>query len=150
MWQEEPLNARLLFMRHLGELTTVVENPKNYASKKHSDNTTTRSVRKRKLTNDPTPISQQDHRPNGLPTFSPIDSSISRTNQAKKLVLPHLQFGETVETRYFTISEPPNTYDHEQHNERCEQPTLDWQRRWQIHKLHKYNRQTTTKKDYPG
>ena len=32
---------------------------------------------------------------------------------------------------------------------RHEQPSLDWQRRWQIHKLHKYNRQTTTKKDYP-
>ena len=40
-------------------------------------------------------------------------------------------------------------YDHEEHNERCEQPSLDWQRRWQIHKLHKYYRQTTTKKDYP-
>ena len=63
--------------------------------------------------------------------------------------MPHLQFGETVETRHFTISEPPNTYDHEKHNERCEQPSLDWQRRWQIHKLHNYNRQTTTKKDYP-
>ena len=49
----------------------------------------------------------------------------------------------------FTILEPPNTYDHEEHNERCEQPSLDWQQRWQIHKLHKYNRQTTTKKDYP-
>ena len=32
---------------------------------------------------------------------------------------------------------------------RCEQPSLDWQRRWQIHRLHKYNRQNTTKKDYP-
>ena len=63
--------------------------------------------------------------------------------------MPHLQFGETVETRHFTISEPPNRYDHEEHNERCEQPSLDWQRRWQIHKLHKCNRQTTTEKDYP-
>ena len=32
---------------------------------------------------------------------------------------------------------------------RCEQPSLDWQRRWQIYRLHKYNRQNTTKKDYP-
>ena len=69
--------------------------------------------------------------------------------QPKKLVLPHLQFGKTVETQYSTKSEPPNTYDHEEHNERREQPSLDWQRRWQIHKLHKYNRQTTTKKGYP-
>ena len=68
---------------------------------------------------------------------------------SQKLALSHLQFGETVETRHFTISEPPNTYDHEEHNERCEQPSLNWQRRWQIHKLLKYNRQTTTKKGYP-
>ena len=47
MWQEEPLNARLLFRRQLGEPTTVVENPKNYAAEQHSDNTTTRSVRKK-------------------------------------------------------------------------------------------------------
>ena len=149
MWQEEPLNAGLLFRRQLGELTTVVENPKNHALEQHSDNTTTRSVRKRKLTNNPTPIPKPDNRPNGLPTPTPIDSSISRTNPAKKLASPHLQFGETVETRHFTISEAPNTYDHEEHNERCEQPSLDWQRKWQIHKLHKYNRQTMTKKDYP-
>ena len=49
----------------------------------------------------------------------------------------------------FHTSEPPNTYDHEEHNERREQPSLVWQRRWQVHKLHKYNRQTTTKKDHP-
>ena len=42
-----------------------------------------------------------------------------------------------------------NTYNHEEHNGRREQPSLDWQRRWKIHKLHKYNRQTTTKKDNP-
>ena len=123
--------------------------PQNYASKEHSDNTTKRSVRKRKLTNKPTSISQPDSRPNGLPTPYSNYSSIPGTNPVKKLVLPHLQFGETVETRHFTISKPPNTYDHEEHNERREQPSLDWQRRWQIHKLHKYNRQTTTKKDYP-
>ena len=43
----------------------------------------------------------------------------------------------------------PNSYDHEEITVRCEQPSLDWQRRWQIHRLHKYNRQNTTKKDYP-
>ena len=32
---------------------------------------------------------------------------------------------------------------------RCEQPSLDWQRGWHIHRLHKYNRQNTTTKDYP-
>ena len=63
--------------------------------------------------------------------------------------MPHLQFGEIVETRHFTTSEPPNTYDHEANDKRHEQPSLDWQRRWQIHKLHKHNRQTTTKLDYP-
>ena len=149
MWQEEPLDAGLLFRRKLGEPTTMVENPKNYASEQHPDNPTTRTVRKRKLTINPTPISKPDNRPNGLPTPTPIDSSTSRTNPAKKLVSPHLQFGETVETRHITTSEPPNTYDHEEPNERCEQPSIDWQRRWQIHKLHKYNRHTTTKKDYP-
>ena len=69
--------------------------------------------------------------------------------QSKKLALPHLQFGEIVETRHFTTSEPPNTYDHEENDERHEEPSLDWQRRWQIHKLNKQNRQNMTKKDYP-
>ena len=63
--------------------------------------------------------------------------------------MPHLQFGEIVETRHFTTSEPPNTYDHEENDERHEEPSLDWQRRWQIHKLNKQNRQNMTKKDYP-
>ena len=63
--------------------------------------------------------------------------------------MPHLRFGETVETRQYTTSEPPNSYDHERNTERHEEPSLDWQRRWQIHKLHKYNRQNTAKKDYP-
>ena len=99
----------------------MVENPKNHAPEQHSDNPTTRSVRKRKPTINPTPISKPDNRPNGLPTPTRIDSSISRTNPAKKLVSPHLQFGEIVETRHFTSSEPPITYDHEEHNKRCEQ-----------------------------
>ena len=120
-WQEEPLNAGLLFRRKLGDTTTVVENPKNHAPEQYPDNTTTRSVRKRKLTNNSTPIPKPDNQPNGLPTPTPIDNSISLSNPAKKLALPHLQFGD------FTISEPPNTYDHEEHNERCEQPSLDWQ-----------------------
>ena len=63
--------------------------------------------------------------------------------------MPHLRFGVTVETRQYTTSEPPNSYDHERNTERHEEPSLDWQRRWQIHKLHKYNRQNTAKKDYP-
>ena len=101
--------------------------PQDYASKQHSDNTTTRSVRKRQLTTDPTPIPQPSNWPNGLPTPAANNNTIQRTNPAKKLVLPHLQFGETVEIRHFTISEPPNTYDHQEHNERREQPSLDWQ-----------------------
>ena len=96
MWQEEPLNARLLFRRQLGEPTTMVENPKNHAAEQHSDYPTTRSVRKRKLTINPTPISKPDNWPNGLPTFTPIDSLISRTNPTKKLVSPHLQFVKIV------------------------------------------------------
>ena len=63
--------------------------------------------------------------------------------------MPHLRFGETVETRQYTTSEPPNPYDYEKNTERHEEPSLDWQRRWQIHKLNKYNRQNTAKKDYP-
>ena len=63
--------------------------------------------------------------------------------------MPHLRFGETVETRQYTTSEPPNSYDYEKNTERHEEPSLDWQRRWQIHKLNKYNRQNTAKKDYP-
>ena len=63
--------------------------------------------------------------------------------------MPHLQFEETVEKQHYTTSEPPNSFDIEENDECREQPSLDWQRRWQIHKLHKYNRQTTTKKDYP-
>ena len=55
-----------------------------------------------------------------LPPPQMTAQSQERTNPAKKLVLPHLQFGETVETRHFTISEPPNTYDHEEHKERRE------------------------------
>ena len=54
-----------------------------------------------------------------------------------------------VDTRHFTTSEPPNSYYHEEITVRCEQPSLNWQRRWQIHRLHKYNRQNMTKKDYP-
>ena len=68
MRQEEPLNAGLLFRRQLGEPTTVVENLKNHAPEQYSDKTTTRSVRKRKLTNNPTPIPKPDNQPNGLPT----------------------------------------------------------------------------------
>ena len=63
--------------------------------------------------------------------------------------MPHLRFGDTVETRQYTTSEPPNSYDHERNTERHEEPSFDWQRRWQIHKLNKYNRQNTAKKDYP-
>ena len=62
--------------------------------------------------------------------------------------MPHLRFGDTVETRQYKTSEPPNSYDHERNTERHEEPSLDWQRRWQIHKLNKYNRQNTAKKDY--
>ena len=51
--------------------------------------------------------------------------------------------------RQYTTSEPPNSYDKEGNTERNEEPSLDWQRRWQIHKLHKYNRRHITKKDYP-
>ena len=60
----------------------------------------------------------QSNRPNGLSTPYPNESSTPRSNPSKKLVLPHLQFGETVETRHFTTSQPPNTYDHEELNER--------------------------------
>ena len=51
--------------------------------------------------------------------------------------------------RQYTTSEPPNSYDKEGNTKRNEEPSLDWQRRWQIHKLHKYNRRHITKKDYP-
>ena len=63
--------------------------------------------------------------------------------------MPHLRFGDTVETRQYTTSEPPNSNDHKRNTERHEEPSLDWQRRWQIHKLRKFNRQNTAKKDYP-
>ena len=76
------------------------------------------------------------------PQIQPHDQTPS-----KKLV-SNLQFRKIVETRHFTTSETPNTYDHGEDDVRREQPSLDWQRRWQIHKLHKYNLKTTTKKDY--
>ena len=67
----------------------------------------------------------------------------------KNLSLPHLQFEETVETRHYTTSEPPNSYDREENDECHEQPSLDWQRRWQIHTLNRHRRQNLDKKDYP-
>ena len=126
-----------------------MENTQDYAPKQYPDNTTTRSVRKRKPISNPTPIPKPDKWPNGLSTTPSSDNAIPGTKSVKKLISPHLQFGKEVDTRHFTTSEPPNSYDHEEITVRCEQPSLDWQRRWQFHRLHKYNRQNTTKKDYP-
>ena len=96
MWQEEPPNSRLLFRRQLGEMTTVVEKPKTtppnnipIPQQGQYVNESSQIIQ--------TSIPQPGNWPNRLSTPSPNDGSIPRTNPVKKLVLPHLQFGETIE-----------------------------------------------------
>ena len=96
----------------------------------------------------------QNNQPNGLPTPSPDHNSAPnpkpRSYSSKNLVLPQLQFEEIVETRHPTTSETPNTYAREENDECHEQPSLDWQRRWQVHKLNRHRRKYLDKKDDPS
>ena len=103
----------------------MVENTQDYVPKQYPDNTTTRSVRKRKPISNPTPIPKPDKRPNELSTTPSSDNATPGTKSVKKLISPHLQFGKEVDTRHFTTSEPPNSYNHEEITVRCEQPSLD-------------------------
>ena len=58
---------------------------------------------------------------------------------AKKLKSSRLRFGEKVDTRAYTIEDPPNRYEEEFMTECNEEPTQDWQRRWNVSMILRHN-----------
>ena len=68
-----------------------------------------------------------------IPTNKISEQPVPTTSsQAKKLKAPRLRFGETVDGRAYTIEDPPNRYEEDFMTECYEEPTQDWQRRWNI------------------
>ena len=67
----------------------------------------------------------------------------------KKLLKPHLRFGDYIDYRYYTISEPPKNHHLEMFAECSGVPSTDWQRRWLIRRLLKFNKSTIDKLQYP-
>ena len=50
-----------------------------------------------------------------------------------------LKFGEKVDARAYTIEDPPNRYEEEFITECNEEPTQDWQRRWNVGMILRHN-----------
>ena len=69
-----------------------------------------------------------------------------RTNE---LLKPRLRFGDYIDYRYYTISEPQKNHDLEMFAECSGEPSTDWQRRWLIRRLIKFNKSTINKLQYP-
>ena len=58
---------------------------------------------------------------------------------AKKLKSLRLRFGEKVDARAYTIEDPPNRYEEDFLIECNEEPTQDWQRRWNVGMILRHN-----------
>ena len=52
---------------------------------------------------------------------------------------PRLRFGEKVDARAYTIEDPPNRYEEDFLTECNEEPTQDWQRRWNVGMILRHN-----------
>ena len=66
----------------------------------------------------------------------PVPTTSSKT---KKLKSPRLRFGEKVDPRAYTIEDPPNRYEEDFLTEGKEEPTQDWQRRWNVDMILRHN-----------
>ena len=67
----------------------------------------------------------------------------------KNLLKPRLCFGDYIDYRYYTISEPQKNHDLEMFAEHSGEPSTDWQRKWLIRRLIKFNKSTIDKLQYP-
>ena len=74
---------KIAIRAQIGRIDHSGGNPQDDASKQHSDNTTTRSVRKRQLTTDPTPITQPSNWPNGYLTPPQMTTQSQEQTQPK-------------------------------------------------------------------
>ena len=78
-------------------------------------------------------------------TNSPYPQTRSTTSRSpslessQKLRKPRLLFRETVDARAYTIEDPPNRYEEDYMTECNEEPTQDWQRRWNISMILRHN-----------
>ena len=64
--------------------------------------------------------------------------SANTVHPSKKLKSPRLRFGEEVDARAYTIEDPPNRYE-DFFIECNEEPTQDWQRRWNVGMILRHN-----------
>ena len=79
----------------------------------------------------------QDNTPKQYPDTPAITShpNAAATNHGtnkyriNKLLKPRLRFGDYIDHRYYTISEPPKNQDLEMFTECFGEPSTDWQRR---------------------
>ena len=97
------------------------------------------STRSRKLHSSLIAVSNPTEFPYELPNKNPKGHTIQTQTQLhaqnrQHQNSPRLQIEEIDDNSQFTTSEPLITYDHEQYEEFLHQQSLDWKRRWQIHK----------------
>ena len=90
---------------------------------------------------DPSTISRH---PNAAATNHDTDRHL-----IKKLLKPRLRFGDYIDYRHYTISEPPKNHDLEMFAECSGEPCTNWQRRCFIRRLEKFNKSTIDKLQYP-
>ena len=83
--------------------------------------------------------------PEGRNENSPFQPTKSVNNpypprpSANKLKSPHLRLREKVDARAYTIEDTPNRYEEDFLTECNEEPTQDWQRRWNVGMILRHN-----------
>ena len=84
---------------------------------------------------------QYPHRPTSTnyPNATATNHGTTRKG-VKKLLKPRLCFGDKIDYRFYTTSEPPKDHDLEMFAECSGEPSTDWQRRWLIRRLIKFNK----------
>ena len=69
--------------------------------------------------------------------------------RTKKRLEPRLRFGDYIDYRYYTISEPPKNHASEMFAECSGEPSTDCRRRWLIRRLIKFNKSYLDMLKYP-